>query len=141
MAFPLASARLFVPIFPFDMGILSCNFGDRWVASSLQWGHSLTSRYGLYSFYFCFVGISANVIFIGSWETLPFLASETFWWLPKIPRTPLLHTFVQFSEHLYTTSSLPIPYSLILLCLINYLRRILKELKICVQHMLSDIAG
>ena len=49
-------------------------------------------------------GISANVIPMGSWEALAFLASETFWLLPPAPHPPLLHTSVQFPDPLYTSS-------------------------------------
>jgi hypothetical protein len=45
-------------------------------------------------------GISANVIPMGSWEALAFLASGTFWLLPSVTHPPLLHTSVQFPDPL-----------------------------------------
>ena len=47
------------------------------------------------------LGISANVIPVGSWEPLAFLASGTFWWLLPVPHLPLLHTSV--SDYVYIT--------------------------------------
>jgi hypothetical protein len=64
-------------------------------------GEYLTSRYGLDRFSSTLWGISANVIPVGSWEALAFLASGTFWLLPPVPHPPLLYTSVQFPDPLY----------------------------------------
>ena len=53
-------------------------------------GPCLTSGYGLDRFSLPFVGISANVIPVGSWKALAFLASGTLWLLPPVPHPPLL---------------------------------------------------
>ena len=53
------------------------------------------------------LGVSANVIPVVSWESLAFLASETFWWLTLAPHSPLLHTSVQFPDPSYFSHLLP----------------------------------
>jgi hypothetical protein len=55
--------------------------------------------------------ISANVIPVGSWDTLAFLASGTFWLLVPVSRSPLLHTSVQFPDCLHISSTPPTPNS------------------------------
>jgi hypothetical protein len=47
------------------------------------------------------LSISTNLIPIGSWEPLAFLASRTCMWLPPVPHLPLLHTSVQIPDTLY----------------------------------------
>jgi hypothetical protein len=85
MAFPSIFAPHFVPVFPLDRSNSGIKF-LRWVsAPSLKQNLCLTSGYGFYRFSLPFVGISANVIPIGSWEFLAFLASGIFWWLPQLP--------------------------------------------------------
>ena len=69
-----------------------------------------------------FLGILANVIPMGFWETTAFLASGTFCWLLPVLLPSLLHTSVQFPDPLYisfvsshTWSCLPLspwPFSL-----------------------------
>ena len=49
------------------------------------------------------LGILVNVISLGSWEPLAFLASGTFLWLPLVHHPPLLHTSIQFPDPLYFT--------------------------------------
>jgi len=50
-------------------------------------------------------GISANIIPMGSWEALAFLASGSFWLLPPLPHPPFLHSSVQFPDPLYISIS------------------------------------
>jgi len=47
------------------------------------------------------LGISANVVPVGFWESLAFLASGTIWWLSPVLHPPLLHNTVQFPDPLY----------------------------------------
>jgi hypothetical protein len=81
VAFPSVSALLFVPVLPLDRNNSGLKFW-RWVGSSIPQlrGYALTSEYGLNRFSpLPLWGISANVIPVGSWEALLFLASGTFW--------------------------------------------------------------
>ena len=75
----------------------------RWPHPSTR-GPCLTSGYGLDRFSLSFVGYSANVIPVGSWEALAFLVSRTFWLLPPVPHPPLLHTSAQFPDLLHISS-------------------------------------
>ena len=101
MVFPSISARCFIPLFPLDRS----NSGLKILRSAggtiLQTGHFITSGYGLYSFSSHLLGISANIISVGCWEPLAFLATGTLWWLPLFNHMPLLHTSVQFSDTVY----------------------------------------
>ena len=53
--------------------------------------------------------ISSNVVHVGSWEPLGFLASGIFQWLNKAHYTQLLYTSVQFLDPLVKTPSPPSP--------------------------------
>jgi hypothetical protein len=62
------------------------------------------------------LGILANVILIGSWETAASLSSGTFLWLPPVPCPPLLHTSISWpavllplSSHNWSCSPFPLP--------------------------------
>ena len=44
------------------------------------------------------LNISANLIPVGSFEPLAFLASRTCLWLPTVPHSPLLHTSVEIPD-------------------------------------------
>ena len=46
------------------------------------------------------LGILANVLPVGFWELLGSLASVTFYWLPPISPSSLLHTSFQISDPL-----------------------------------------
>jgi hypothetical protein len=98
MAFPSVSALLFVPEFSLDKSNselkLWRSMGDPIPQPGAMihfWIWSLQVLSPL-------LGTSANIIPIGSWEPLSFLASGTFWWLSPVPHPPLLHTSDQFPE-------------------------------------------
>jgi hypothetical protein len=61
----------------------------------------------LTSSYFPLLGISANVIPMGSLEALAFLASGTSWLQAPVTHTPLLNTSVQFPDTIYLLQLLP----------------------------------
>jgi hypothetical protein len=111
MAFPSVSTPLFVPVFPLDRNNSGLKFW-RWVGGpipqlgscALSLGMVLTgSPSTLWS-------ISANVIPMGSWEALPFLASGLSGCCPQFPiphyYTPLFSFLI-----LCTSPSAPIPDS------------------------------
>lgn len=113
MAFPSVSAPLFVPEFPFDRRNSGFTF-LRWVGSPIP-QHGAVYIHWIWSlqvFSPHLLGISTNVIPVGSWETFGSLASGTFKWLPPAPHYPLLHISVPFPDPLYFT---PLLWNLILL--------------------------
>ena len=71
-------APSFVPVFLLDRN----NFGLkslRWVGGTISGGCAyLSTGGGLHRFYPPLLSISANVVSVGSWETLAFLASGFF---------------------------------------------------------------
>jgi hypothetical protein len=105
MAFPSVSAPLFVPVFPLDRSYSGLKF-LRWLSGPIPqpgavrnlWIWSLQVLSPLW------LGISANVIPVGSWEPLAFLAYGAFWWLPPDPYPPLLHTSIQIPDPLYIST-------------------------------------
>ena len=96
MAFISVCAPLFVSVLLLDMSNSGLKFW-RWVCCPIpQLGAQpcLSSGYGLDRFFSPMCGISDNVIPIGSWEVLAFLAFGTFWLLFQIP---ILHCYTHCS--------------------------------------------
>ena len=83
MAFPLVSVLLFVPVFPLDRSNFGLKFW-RWVGGPIpqpRVGGGLPNLWIWFrptGFPSPLWGISANVIPLGFWEALAFLASGTF---------------------------------------------------------------
>jgi hypothetical protein len=64
-------------------------------------GPCLTSGYGPDRFSLLFVGYFSYCLPQELLGDSCFLASRTFWLLPPVPHPPLLHTSVQFPDHLH----------------------------------------
>jgi hypothetical protein len=95
MAFPSVSAPYFCPCSSFrqeKFWVKDFDVGG-WPDPSTR-GHVYLLEVFSSSFISLLLGISANVIPIGSWEPLTSLASGTFLWFPSVPHLPLQHIFI-----------------------------------------------
>jgi hypothetical protein len=94
MTFLSVSASLLFPEFPLDRNNSGLNF-LRWVGDPLPQLRSVPIYWipSLKALPPPFVGISANVISVGSWESL-----ASIWDFLVAPHPPLLHTSVQYPD-------------------------------------------
>ena len=72
------SAGLLVLVYSLDRSNSGLKFCKGWVVPFINWGPCLISGYGLYRFSPPLLGILANLIPVGSWESFAFLAYGTW---------------------------------------------------------------